>query len=1430
MKTFYTFLLLALFSFTVKSTFAHSVQVAYCISCTGQLTLYVEHWHGNASPTGTTMTISLTVNGVTTTQTGSPIANLQNVPFAQLPNCASPPVVFASCPGNANTYNDWVVYTYNVPANSNVQFQVLAGNNFFTEDACGMFPATSQPFVVTPLNQPPITIPPSTVCSQSQSNGITFPPGNPSGGTYIWSNDNTSIGIPATGSGNIPAFTPPATNTTQVANITVSYLCATTNFTITVLPSAGPNFNYVNIVNNSLNGANSSVQCYGDSTLFQAQASGGVTIQSVLWDFGDGSTSTVMNPKHLFQNTGTYTVNLQVTTTDGCTQTSTSTIVVHPKPSASFTTTANCEYDAAIFTNTSSVASGAITGWNWNFGDGNTATTQNPTHLYAQDGSYPVNLVITSDVGCTDTVSGNQLIYEKPIASFTKTDECLNVSTIFTDASTASVALTNWNWDYENDGTIDNTNQNNTYVYPSFGNKNIRLEVQDANGCIDDTVIIATVHPLPIANFNSDEVCPTFATTFTNTSTVANPGVINAWNWDFDNTGNFDQTTQNANFTWNTGGSYYVKLMVETADGCKDSILNTIIVNPKPVASFTVQSVCKNDVTPFTNTSTVALGSNTLWEWDFGDGNTGTTQSPSHTYINDGTFNTTMIVTSDKGCKDTVTNPTIVYSLPIASFTSSIECLNVATVLTDASSTAYALSFWEWDVDNDGAAESSNQNTSEIYTTFGFHPVHLTVTDIYGCQDDTTADIEVKPLPQAIFASTNECPNFATSLTNASTVDSPGIINAWNWDINNTGSVDQTSQNASFTWDTGGSYDVELMVETADGCKDSIVNTITVYPKPIASFSNTTICFGTVTNFTDNSTVNLNNSIIAWDWDFDDTNTSLSQNPSNLYASYGLYNVSLKIETNNGCKDTVVNEVEVYGMPVVNFSMPNVCEYTDVQFTNNTTIPSADNMTYLWNFGDNSILSVETPSHNYSSEGIYNVNLQATSSNGCIHDTTINVTIYDEPLAQFAMTNGCEYETFSFTDYSTTNATLSTWEWDFSDGNTSNQQSPINNFSSEGNYPIQLIVVTSDNCSDTSIVNLEVYPKPHADFTPTDVCLNVPTVFEDISTISTSVFSSESVLPYSGWLFGDGATASGSTVSHTYSSPGSYNAQIVIVSNHNCKDTSYLEVIVHSNPIANFTSENVAGCNPVETVFTNTSTIDNNPQNYTYTSVWYLDNDSIATTENTTSIFTNNDNIEVETYGASLVVTTNVGCKDSIRIDDIVSVYPIPVADFNYSPDEIEVYDAQVDFNDVSIVASEWSWEFGDGATSIEQNPSYIYADSGLYTINLRIENSYGCADSISKSLHIKPVYELFIPNSITPNGDGKNDVFKVRGYGINDIEMLIYDKWGKLIFEGYKVDSEWDGYVNGKLKKTAVYVYIIKAIDLNNEAHLYKGSVTVIH
>ncbi|MDP1745364.1 MAG: hypothetical protein Q8L90_07300, partial [Bacteroidota bacterium] len=174
MKFFYNqlaFVLLFLALGSSLSVKGHSVQVGYCVSCTGELTLYVEHWHGTEDPNSTTMTIDLNINGVTTTVTGSPIANLQDISFANLPGCVNPINIFGACPGNANTYNEWAVFKFpDLPCGVPVIITVRSGSTAFTQDGCGMYPVSS-PVIVVPcdINPPPVATENDTVCGSGSA-------------------------------------------------------------------------------------------------------------------------------------------------------------------------------------------------------------------------------------------------------------------------------------------------------------------------------------------------------------------------------------------------------------------------------------------------------------------------------------------------------------------------------------------------------------------------------------------------------------------------------------------------------------------------------------------------------------------------------------------------------------------------------------------------------------------------------------------------------------------------------------------------------------------------------------------------------------------------------------------------------------------------------------------------------------------------------------------------------------------------------------------------------------------------------------------------------------------------------------------------------------------------------------------------------------
>jgi hypothetical protein len=277
MKLIFTAALLCINTAILK---AHSVQIAYCVSCNGDLRIFVEHWHGTEDPNSTTMTINLTVNGNPQTQTQPPVTGIINVPFGQLPGCSTPVTSVASCPGNANTYNDWVIYDYfGLPSGVPISFTIISGNTAFTADGCGMYPLTVN-FTIPPQvnNNAPVD-----VCFGQQTPLINVPNGQP------WTNSNPGIGLPANGVGPINPFTPTSTGT---ATITYSNSCGVNNTIINVVPALTASYS-----SPALQGG----VCLGTPVTFTDNSP---VASGWQWDFGDGNTSNQQNPTHVYAAPG----------------------------------------------------------------------------------------------------------------------------------------------------------------------------------------------------------------------------------------------------------------------------------------------------------------------------------------------------------------------------------------------------------------------------------------------------------------------------------------------------------------------------------------------------------------------------------------------------------------------------------------------------------------------------------------------------------------------------------------------------------------------------------------------------------------------------------------------------------------------------------------------------------------------------------------------------------------------------------------------------------------------------------------------------------------------------------------------------------------------------------------------------------------------
>ena len=811
-----------------------------------------------------------------------------------------------------------------------------------------------------------------------------------------------------------------------------------------------------------------------------------------------------------------------------------------------------------------------------------TSSLQNPTYTYANSGTYTVSLTITSDSGCTDIFSTQIDVFVNPTANFTTNVACNGKNTTFTDASTlGSAAITNWNWDFDANLVVDNINQNPTYVFPSAGGFPVNLNVVDANGCTHDTTLNISVSAQPTAIFSHTIECFGTTTGFTDLSNP-NGGVISNWDWDFTNNGTVDNTNQNPTNGYPAAGSYTVELLVTTSVGCVDSTTMLVVVNPIPVADFSVADVCFGTISTFNDLSNISTGDIIDWQWDFGDASANSTlQNPTHNYVTPGSYPVTLTITSDSGCINTLIDSAHVLFLPTAAFTTNNVCLNVAASFAD----------------------NSNGNG--------------------------------------------------------------GIITNWNWDFDNNGITDDTNQNPTNGYPSASTYTIQLIVSTGFGCADTTTQPITIYPMPNADFTFVNACYGTAIAFTDNSSVS-SGTITNWSWNYGNSNTSIVQNPAENYAVEGVYQVQLIANTNNGCADTISKQIEVWPIPVVNFSPTEVCLNVASQFNDLTTVSNVNTLNTIiqwqWNFGDGvGTSAIQNPIYTYTTEGIYPASLTVTSNNGCFNSVTLNVTVNPLPQVVFGdPTAGCAPNMcVTFSNNSTINqtnlpASIDTWLWDFGDG-----------------------------------------------------------------------FSSSAMSP-----------------------------------NHCFENASYSVV---------------------------------------------------------------------KNYDVTLTAVSNKQCVTTVTIPQLITVHPKPLADFDYTPLETDIYDSKITFIDQSIIANQWFWNLGDGATSIESNPIHNYADSGFYLVTLYMENVYGCRDTTKKTVRIKPTYAIWIPNTFTPDGDGINDYFFVDGYGIKELQTFVFDRWGMLLFDGYFLDSKWSGIYKGKMSQEDVYVYKIRAKDVFNEWHEYIGKITLL-
>lgn len=1182
--------------------------------------------------------------------------------------------------------------------------------------------------------------------------------------------------------------------------------------------------------------------CVNDVATFtdNSTSAAGDPIIGWTWDFGDGSPiNNNQNPTHTYTAPGFYDMVLTVNTAF-CSTTDTVQLNVENVPAANFVadTTDGCADLLVNFTNSSSANA---TNFYWNFGDGDTSILASPSHLflnpYGIDTTYDVTFIAETTFGCADTLYEQVTVFPNPQASFTDnaTLDCAPLIVDFTNTSNGGVSYA---WDFGDGSPID-TNYSPTHTYQNLtqfiDNNTVLLEVTSANGCTDTISKNIVVYPEPQFGFsvNPDSGCSPLVVTF--------PSVIGAvdYQWDFGDGNTGTGPTPNHVYYNNQTNNviYNVTLTATSPFGCVDTTYGDVLVFPNPSAQFAIDTLngCHPLVIDVTNSST----GGTLYHWDMGDGITFDTLSSNFQYTFTNTtgalqqMDVQLIAETDKGCMDTLVEVVDVY--PKATAIMQTDTVGCSPLRADFSSFSIGAVRYIWDF-GDGSPIDTTENPTHIYAnaTAGnvTYTASLIVESVYGCRDTVYQDILVYPETQAIFTIDDSigCHPFNVEFTN----NSVGAINYY-WDFADGSTSDTTALvfNHIFSNVSGATqvFNVELISETINGCRDTTTRNITVYPDVVAVLQADTFgCSPFTTSFT-----NFSSGAISYTWDFgDNTGTNPNAEPTHQFVNPTpvdvVYTVTLIAESVNGCRDTTYQDMLVYPATIAQIEVDTFvgCHPLEVQFSNTST----NGNSYYWDFADGTTLDTLALqfSHTfYNTLGVtqnFQVQLISETDRGCRDTTFQSIDVYPDIQAIFVSdTAGCSPLNNTFVNNS---IGALTYQWDFGDG------SPIDNIPS----PTHVYTNTTQNditftavlyaesvfgCRDTAQADLTVYATPVASFMANPTVQTFPNTAVALAN-TTSLGNWDYV-----WSYGDGDTSYLSIPpNHTYPTWGDYTIHLEVSGEH-CTDTiSQLIQIIPPVPVASFNGSG-SGCRPVTVQFVNSSIY---ASNYT----WNFGDGGFSSQEHPSYTYYNPG-----IYTVTLTATGDGG-QDIQTQTQIVEVYEIPTAFFTVNPSQVFLPDEPILAYNLSNFAATYEWDFGDGTTSTEVSPQHTYTDVGFYDIQLIATSINNCKDtfSIQNAVEVKVKGEIQIPNAFTPSAGGgnggafdsgsdDNDVFHPIIVGSKKYELNIFNKWGELLFISTDVNIGWDGYYRGELSKQDVYVYKIKVTYLDDRTETFVGDVTLL-
>lgn len=1134
----------------------------------------------------------------------------------------------------------------------------------------------------------------------------------------------------------------------------------------------------------------------------------GYSINKYRWYFDDNTQDSVINARKKFNTQGAHPTKFRVITTTGCIADTIKTVTTTPSPVATFgmSPLQSCGSASVTFTDTSSFAGSPLNVFYWDFGNGNTLTTNTnaaQTQNYPTWGTYIVKHYAGVTGGCRSDTSFRTLkVYANPTVNFSYTLGCLQDSTVqFTDNTIVPDGQTyTWSWDF-GDPTSGTNNtsaaQNPTHRYTAYGTYLVTLTVTTANGCTNSITKPYTVSGFASAIqyniINENSLCAQSLVKINNQANIAQDSIykIDIY-WDFTNnptvfetdntpTQGEQYTHQYLNFTTPLTKTYTIKWVVYSKGGCTSEKIKNITLNATPAVTFTtLQGKCVNATISSVANGNVTNGI-TGGTFTYSGNGTDATGNFNPAIAGVGVHNIQYLYTSSFSCKDSVSTSIRVFPKPVSKFGYQRDiCVGDSIRFKDSATVSSGkIKNWNWDFgDATNTVRLDSNAFFKPYATANTFTVKLSVTSDSLCVSDTfLLNVTVRPRPvSTITASARLCKDTSVTFTPTSSF-AGGTIQTWYYNFANTQTLTTNNSNpVTTTYLTPGNYTVKHVVNAGLGCtSDTAFLPITIYANPVADFTMSSGCLNDSTAVFNDATTVSDGQSYTWSWNFGDpssgaNNTSTNQNPTHRYTQYNSYPVTLKATTTNGCMGSIVKNFAVFGfVPTVTFTVANesqLCSSKPVAITHQTpiAIDSIYKLELYWDFANNptAFTTDNTPTLNevYSNSypvfftpasKTYTVKIKVYSKGGCTSEATKNITVYAMPQLTYNNMNGVCINSGNTSVATATlnNGVTGIGKYYGPGTDTLGNFNPVT--AGVGLHNIKYVFTAAGGCKDSATAQIRVFPKPTAGFSVTNnICLSDSVYIKDTSNVITGSIKERR------WDFDDGTTATKFTPAPFYKKYSSFNTftiKLYTISDSLCvSDTVSKNVTVYPLPVIAFTPPSGVCMPSGEAKFINQSTINGGTVN-SLSYVWnFGDNSPTTPVINPTHYFTASGPFDIK-----LIATSLQGCKDSLTTP-LTAFYQQPIAKFGIIGDTLCPL-KPILFSDSSSAPgstiSQWIWTFNTGDSAFTPSVTKSFGTDGLYSATLIVKNPDGCTSNpFSKSLTIykQPVIDAGL-NIYTPEG-----------------------------------------------------------------------------